>query len=166
METEVKRLYEALFLVDSVEAASDWKGVNETIKKSLEKIEADIVSIRKWDERPLAYEIEGKRRGTYILVYFNVDGDKISILEREVQLSERIMRVLILRGDHLTEESIQKDTPAMIAEKPAEVKTTTGKDDKKPAEVKATTGEDDKKPDVSVEVDTDTKDKAKDVAEG
>ena len=154
METEVKRLYEALFLVDSVEAASDWDGINESIKKSLDKVEADIVSIRKWDERPLAYEIEGKRRGTYILVYFNVDGNKISTLEREIQLSERIMRVLILRGDHLTEESIQKDTPAIIAERPVEVevKTTTPKDDKEPADAEASPGEDDEKSDVPVEV--------------
>ena len=120
METEVKKLYEALFLVDSAEAASDWDGVIQSIEKVLNRVEADIVSIRKWDERPLAYEINRKKRGTYLLVYFNVDGDKISTIERDVQLSERIMRVLILRGDHLTEGEVQKDTPFGIAEKEAE----------------------------------------------
>ena len=120
METEVKKLYEALFLVDSAEAASDWDGVIQSIEKVLNRVEADIVSIRKWDERPLAYEINRKKRGTYLLVYFNVDGDKISTIERDVQLSERIMRVLILRGDHLTEGGVQKDTPFGIAEKEAE----------------------------------------------
>ena len=120
METVTKKLYEALFLVDSAEAASDWEGVNDSIKKVLDRSEAEIVSLRKWDERQLAYEVQGKMRGTYILVYFNVHGDQIAVIEREVQLSERIMRVLILRGDHLNEENMQQDTPAMLTEKQIE----------------------------------------------
>jgi hypothetical protein len=32
-------------------------------------------------------------------------------------LSERILRVLILRGDHVTPEEMAKDTPSMLAEK-------------------------------------------------
>ena len=117
METVTKRLYEALFLVDSGEAAADWQGINDHIKKVLERNEAEILSMRKWDERPLAYPIAGKKRGTYILVYFNVPSLKLTEIERDSQLSERIMRVLILRGDHITPEDMAKDTPAILAEK-------------------------------------------------
>ena len=117
MKTVVKRLYEGLFLVDSAEAAADWDGVNTTIKNILEKAGAEIVSIKKWNEYRLAYGIKGKTRGTYILCYFRVDGKKIRDIERDVQLSERIMRVLILSADHMTQEGIEKDTPAMAAEK-------------------------------------------------
>jgi small subunit ribosomal protein S6 len=117
LETVAKRLYEALFLVDSGEAAADWKGVNEHIKKVFERNDAEIVSIRKWDERSLAYAIMGKNRGTYILVYFNSPSDKIASIERDSQLSERIMRVLILRADHATKEDMEKETPAMMVER-------------------------------------------------
>ncbi len=117
METVTKRLYEALFLVDSGEAAADWQGINDHIKKVLERNEVEILSMRKWDERPLAYPIAGKKRGTYILVYFNAPSAKITDIERDSQLSERIMRVLILRGDHITPEDMAKDTPAILAEK-------------------------------------------------
>jgi hypothetical protein len=34
-----------------------------------------------------------------------------------VQLSEKIMRVLILRGDHLTKEDMEKETPIAIMER-------------------------------------------------
>ena len=154
METEVKRLYEALFLVDSVEAASDWDGVNESVKKVLTKVEADIVSIRKWDERPLAYEINGKKRGTYLLVYFNADSSKISVIERDVQLSERIMRVLILRGDHLTEEDLQKDTPFAITEKEAEQQAQKKAAKAEEAEKKAAKAEEIVEiPDVTIDID-------------
>jgi len=120
LETETKRLYEALFLVDSAEAGADWDGVCENITKVLGRSSAEIVSLRKWDDRPLAYEINKKKRGVYILVYFNAAGESISGIERDVQLSENIMRVLILRADHLSQEDIDKDTPLMLAEKAAE----------------------------------------------
>jgi len=112
-----KKLYEAMFLVDSAEAAGDWDGVNGAIRKILERAGAEIVSIRKWDERRLAYDINGKSRGTYILCYFRVDGERIREIERDVQLSERIMRVLILCAEHMSQEDIEKDTPAVLVEK-------------------------------------------------
>ena len=130
METIVKKLYEAMFLVDSAEAA-DLDAVITAIKNILEKAEAEIVSIKKWDERKLAYEINGKTRGTYILCYFRAEGGRIQDIERDVQLSERIMRVLILSAEHIKQEDIErdpilqknrkrgtrKDTPVMQAEK-------------------------------------------------
>jgi small subunit ribosomal protein S6 len=115
LETGVKKLYEGMFLIDSAEAARDWDGIIELITKMLTKVDAEIVSIRKWDERPLAYTIRRCARGTYILAYFRVDGRKITEIERDVVLSERIMRALILKGEDLTEADIAKDTPATRA---------------------------------------------------
>jgi len=88
-----------MFLVDSAEATSDWEGVNAAIQKMLEKAGVEIVSMRKWDDRRLAYDINGKEKGTYVLCYFKAEGNKIRGIERDVQLSERIMRVLILSAE-------------------------------------------------------------------
>lgn len=117
METVTKRLYEALFLIDAAEAAADWQGVIDHVKKILERNGAEIISERKWDDRPLAYPIMGKKRGVYILVYFNATSDKLASMENDIRLSERILRSLILRGDHITQADMDKDTPAMLAEK-------------------------------------------------
>jgi len=120
--TAKSKLYEGMFLVDSAEAGAgaDWDGVIAAIKKILQRAEAQIVSIKKWDDRRLAYEIKGKGRGTYILCYFRADGEKIQGIEKAVQLSEKIMRVLILNADRLTPEDIEKDTPATKVEKEKE----------------------------------------------
>lgn len=112
-----KKLYEGMFLVDSARAASDWDGLNSAIKKILDKAKAEIVSMRKWDDRKLAYDIRGVERGTYILCYFKADGQKIQGIEKAVQLSEKIIRVLILGTEQMTNEDIEKDTPAVKAEK-------------------------------------------------
>jgi small subunit ribosomal protein S6 len=118
LKTETKnKLYEGMFLVDSALTGADWDGIITTIRSILEKAGAEIVSIEKWDDRRLAYDIKRTSRGTYILSYFRVDGGKINDIEKSVRLSEKIMRVLILSGEHLSQEDIEKDTPASKLEK-------------------------------------------------
>jgi len=118
LETVAKtKLYEAMFLVDSGDAGSDWDGIIAAIKKMLKRAEVEVVSVRKWDDRRLAYDIRGKSRGTYILCYFRSDGQKNDEIEKAVQLSDRFIRVLILNADWMTEEDIEKDTPATKVEK-------------------------------------------------
>ncbi len=106
-----------MFLIDSAEAGSDWDGIIAAITKILERAEVDIVSITKWDDRRLAYEIKRMARGTYILCYFRSDGQKNQEIETAVQLSEKIIRVLILCVDWMTDEDIAQDTPATKDEK-------------------------------------------------
>ncbi len=110
METAMKRLYEAMFLVDSALANSDWDGITSSIKEVLKKADAEIVILKKWAERKLAYEINHKPRGTYILCYFRADGQKIHQIERAVQLSEKFMRVLILSTENRSLEDIEKES--------------------------------------------------------
>jgi len=115
-----KKLYEGMFLVDSAKAASDWDGINSAIKRILDRAKAEVVSMRKWDDRRLAYDIRGVSRGTYILCYFRADGEQIQGIEKAVHLSEKIVRVLILNTDQMTQEDIDKETPAAKAEKEKE----------------------------------------------
>jgi small subunit ribosomal protein S6 len=116
-----------MFLIDSAEAAKDWDGIIELVTKMLNKIDAQIITLKKWDERPLAYSIKRCSRGTYILAYFKADGRKITELERDVLLSERVMRALILRIDHLTEEDVIKQAAAKAPPVPVAVDDTVAK---------------------------------------
>ncbi|MHC4705791.1 MAG: 30S ribosomal protein S6 [Planctomycetota bacterium] len=119
MKTAVKnKQYEAMFLVDAAEADADWQSVESSVRKILERVDAEIISLRKWDTRRLAYDVGRKSRGTYILCYFRADGKRIAEIERTVQLSEQIMRALILSADHITQDAIEKDTPAILTERP------------------------------------------------
>jgi small subunit ribosomal protein S6 len=111
---ETKRVYEALFLIDSALAASQWDHINEVINKILARAQARVISVRKWDERKLAYEVDRKARGTYILAYFECGSSMVRQLERDVQLSEEILRVLVIRTDRMKPEEMEKPTPAMI----------------------------------------------------
>lgn len=118
METAAKKLYEAMFLVDSGRAAADWDGTLATINNILKRADAEVVCLRKWGEKKLAYDIDHKSRGTYILCYFMADGSRITGIERDVQLSENIMRVLVLSTENRPPEVVKRDIAGMPAEAP------------------------------------------------
>ncbi len=98
-----------MFLVDSAQAAADWDGTMGVIHTVLERAGAEIVMLKKWAEKKLAYDINHKERGTYILTYFKADGARISGMENDVRLSEKIMRVLILSADERPQDCIDRD---------------------------------------------------------
>lgn len=104
-----KRLYEGMFLVDSALAAADWDGTLAVIDNILKRADAEVVVLRKWGERKLAYDIDHKSRGTYVLCYFKADGRRVRGIEKDVQLSEKIMRVLILTTEGRPPEMIERD---------------------------------------------------------
>jgi small subunit ribosomal protein S6 len=99
-------VYEAMFLL-SQGVAADFGAAIDHIRDLLGKAHAEILAMKKWDERRLAYEVKGQKRGVYILVYFKAPGGEMTRLERDCNLSEKILRSLVLRADHLTPEEIQ-----------------------------------------------------------
>ena len=98
--------YEALFLVSQA-VAHNLGEVVEEIESVLARGEANIVAFSKWDERRLAYEINKSKRGVYFLVYFSCDPVLLEAIERQCNLSEKIMRVMFTRADHLTEDEMK-----------------------------------------------------------
>jgi small subunit ribosomal protein S6 len=58
-----------------------------------------ILASRLWDERKLAYPIKGHKKGIYWLTYFRMDGGNISPLERQCEITDDIIRKLILKVD-------------------------------------------------------------------
>jgi small subunit ribosomal protein S6 len=99
-----------MFLLDAGQPSAD--AAMEPVQKILQRYGAEVLSIKPWDERRLAYEIEGRHRGLYILAYFRMDPQNVTEFEHDCKLSEDILRVLIIRKDHLTEEEINAETPA------------------------------------------------------
>lgn len=98
--------YEVMFLLGQAQSAQLGETI-EHINELFKRAHVKVIAMKKWDERRLAYEIEKNKRGTYILAYFSSDPVNIIGLERDCNLSEKIMRVLITRCDHLTMEEMQ-----------------------------------------------------------
>lgn len=93
--------YEAMFLLRQ-SAAADLGAAVENIRQLLTRAEGEIIAMKKWDERRLAYEIKKQKRGVFILTYVSLPTTAIADLERSLNLSEDILRWMLVRVDHLT----------------------------------------------------------------
>jgi len=92
-------VYEGLFIFDSNRYSRDPGGVSAQVADFIQKLGGEMLVSRLWEERRLAYPIKGQRKGTYWLAYFRMDGKHLTTLERECQLSESIMRSLVIKID-------------------------------------------------------------------
>lgn len=97
--------YEAMFLFDN-STVHEWSEIEAEVRRLFDRIEAQPLVILKYDERKLAYEIKGRKRGTYVLSYFDANPLRIGDLERDVRLSDLILRALVLRIDKLSAEKL------------------------------------------------------------
>jgi small subunit ribosomal protein S6 len=94
-------------------------GAIETV---LKRADAEVLVRRKWSDRRLCYDMGKVTRGTYILCYFNADPLRIAGLEKDIRLSETILRSLILRADERPEGFNERDMAekTVVADRPAE----------------------------------------------
>jgi small subunit ribosomal protein S6 len=99
------------------------------VRRLLDRAQGEIIHCRKWDERRLAYRIKGRKRGVYVLVYFKAPAQSIAGLERDAQLAESTLRLLVLRADHVTREEMEQDR-ASSRETPAARDGGRGRDDR------------------------------------
>jgi small subunit ribosomal protein S6 len=102
--------YEGMFLFGSA-AATEPQAAEQTVRKFIEAHGGKILVLKKWDERKLAYEIRGNKRGTYFLSLFSSPPAAVGQIERDVKLSEDVLRCIILKGDHLNAEEVQAMEP-------------------------------------------------------
>jgi small subunit ribosomal protein S6 len=120
-----KNCYEGMFLLDA--GQPNLETALEPVRTVLARSEAEILSLKPWDERRLAYEIQGRKRGLYVLSYFKLDSDKVVELEHDCLLNENIIRMMVLRRETITEAQIEAPTPAETA--PADTSERTGDDE-------------------------------------
>lgn len=106
MPVDQVKCYEGLFLFPQT-AASDLQSAVDHLKEILARAEVKIISLRKWDERRLAFEIKRNRRGLFFLVYFEARPNAIAHIERDCNLSEQVLRSMVIRAEHLTREQME-----------------------------------------------------------
>jgi len=110
------RMYEGLFLIDNAHASTEWDNAVKHIQDILQKNGAEILKTEKWGEKKLAYKIKSHKRGTYLLVHFNAKNSAIAMVRRDFQLSDYIIRFLIIKDDKI-EDLSQIGAVGPVAEK-------------------------------------------------
>jgi small subunit ribosomal protein S6 len=91
--------YELMVILDP---ETDERTVAPSLEAFLEVITKDggtIANLDIWGKRRLAYEIKKKSEGIYAVVNFTATPDATAELDRQLRLSEAVMRTKVLRQD-------------------------------------------------------------------
>jgi small subunit ribosomal protein S6 len=118
--------YETLFIVNPEIGDGEITKSIEIIQDVITSGGGTILKIDKWGRRQLAYEIQKKREGFYVLMYFQAPTEVLPELNRRYKLTDTILRNLILqlgkdqRADLLESIEAAKDSEPMPTPPPAE----------------------------------------------
>jgi len=94
-----KRTYEVIFIVDPGSDDAEVTRLSETFQKIITDQGGSITKTEMMGRRQLAYEINHKRDGVYVLLEVEGSGKEIAELERRMRVSDRILRYMTIRVD-------------------------------------------------------------------
>jgi small subunit ribosomal protein S6 len=123
--------YEAVFILTPVLSDAQMKEAVEKFKTLLTDKGAEIINEESWGIRKLAYPIDKKSTGFYIMLEFSADPSVIAGLEVNFRRDERVLRFLTTKHDKFSLEysekrrrnrSSKKATPAAAESAKSEVK--------------------------------------------
>ena len=98
--------YETIFIVDLQIGEEAVKTVVEKFT-SLIAENGTIISVNEWGKRRLAYPINDLNEGYYVLVNFTAPAEFPAELERNYNISENIMRSIVVRVEPKKPEAVQ-----------------------------------------------------------
>jgi len=104
--------YELLYIVHPDLESSIDKIINR-VKSQITDKDGKITYEENWGKRKLAYKIRKSDTGIYILVYFEMPKDMLAKVERDLRLTEEIIRFMLLSK----EEKITAKASAKTAKK-------------------------------------------------
>lgn len=118
---KINKYYECLFVVD---CADGDEAVKTTVDKFVGIINNNaetVVEIAQWGKRRLAYSINDKVEGYYVVATFKADPAFPAELERLMTIDESVMRVVTVRLDFTPVAKAQPAPEEPAAEEAAPV---------------------------------------------
>jgi len=93
------RTYEVMYIVNPDTDADKIAKLNEAVGKLIEKEGGEVVRMDDIGIKNLAYPIEKKDTGHYVLFEVSGSGQEIAELERRMRVNDMIMRFITVRVD-------------------------------------------------------------------
>lgn len=87
--------YEAAIILLSNLEEEVRKAELEKIKNIITERQGTIEKVNEWGQRRLAYEIEKKRDGYYVIINFTSNADAVNEIDRVCKISDNFIRLMI-----------------------------------------------------------------------
>jgi|GEM_PF-335243 len=117
----MQKNYELLYIVHPDLEGSTEK-VTEKVTGFIKKADGEITSQEDWGKRKLAYTMAKNDFGVYVLVNFSVESTKLHLVERDLRLSEEILRSMIVVVPDVKEIVLKPRKESNAAEAPLDKK--------------------------------------------
>ena len=95
---EVINSYETIFIIDSTKTEEETVALVDKFK-SLIEANGTIESVDEWGKRRLAYEINDRTEGFYVLANFKAEPEFPKELDRQYKITDGILRTIIIKKD-------------------------------------------------------------------
>ena len=93
-------MYELMYIINPVLNEEQTKDIVQRVTAYLSDNGADVVQVSEMGSQRLAYPIEKKRNGYYVVVNFRLaSGGVLPKLDRALRINDDIMRHMLLRYD-------------------------------------------------------------------
>lgn len=89
--------YEIMFIINPTILEEGRETVIEKVATILTKAGSNVLKSEKWGERKLAYPIDKKKTGFYVLTTFEIDGTKLAEVETKLNITEEVIRYIIVK---------------------------------------------------------------------
>ena len=96
-----KRTYELMFIVDPGVGDEDVVKLSEGVQKIITGQGGTIAKTEMMGKRKLAYEIDHKTDGIYVLLEVEGSGAEIAEVERRMRVNDQILRYMTVRVDEM-----------------------------------------------------------------
>ena len=91
--------YELVYIIDAALEDEARKAVIDRFNGMIEQNGGKVLKVDEWGKRRLAYPINDKPEGYYVLVNFKSSSDLPSEMERIFGITEGIMRSIVIRHE-------------------------------------------------------------------
>jgi len=93
------RTYEVMYIVDPETPPDKIEKLNEAVGGLIEKEGGEVVKMELIGMKTMAYNINKREEGYYVLFEINGTGQEIAELERRMRVNDMVMRYITVRVD-------------------------------------------------------------------
>ena len=131
------RTYETIFIAHPDLVEEEVKALIEKMKGIIENLNGQLIKVEEWGRKKLAYKLKKLTKGYYVFIRFSGNGEILVEIERNLRLSDGVLKYQSIRLDKKASEEVQPEVQPPVEVPPEVGGTEPGKGDENEKEVES-----------------------------
>jgi small subunit ribosomal protein S6 len=135
------RTYETIFIAHPDLVEEEVKALIDRMKGIIENLNGQLIKVDEWGRKKLAYKLKKLTKGYYVLIRFLGNGEILVEIERNLRLSDAVLKYQSIRLDKNAsgevQPAVQPEVQPPVQEPPEGRETEPSKGDENEKEVES-----------------------------